>query len=1196
MSKMRLFFSLLGLLALSAVIWYLGPLVKIGERVPLETEMSRLIAIMVVVVLWALNLVRKALGARSANAKLAEGIAESKEDGKPERPPARMSDAERRSWEEVQVLRKRFVEATEVLRKSTKGAGANLYELPWYIIIGPPGSGKTTVLKNSGLDFPLADKFGTEALRGVGGTRNCDWWFTDEAILLDTAGRYVTQDSDKSADAAAWSGFLDLLKRNRKRRPINGILVAISLSDLMLQDEREREGHVRAIKSRINELGERFGMRLPVYVLLTKVDLVAGFMEFFDDLGREERFQTWGTTFDLAEPDAVAKFGEEFDLLLGRLNDRLMTRLDAERDPQRRSLIYGFPQQLATLKQSVEGFLHEIFRATRYDEPPLLRGVYFTSGTQEGAPIDRVMGSIARGFGIDTRALAAFRGQGRSYFVTDLLRKVVFNESELVGTNRRVERARVWTQRVAYALALAAVIGAIAAWSTAFSRNQTYVARMDERVKAYEEASKEEVTSETRFDTLLARLDKLHETTDVYRGYTDEHPIAAELGLYQGRRLGGESESAYLRELNRLLAPRIAARIAEQIRAGARDTDFLYAGLKTYLMLKLTDRLEPDYLRTWMQIDWEQTYPRNPDIVERLGRHLEALLAGGLQPVTLDDNTIAEARLTLNQKPLAELIYGRVKRDALNSSLPAFVPAEVLGPLGSKVFERASDTPLDHPIPAFYTYRGYYELYQKESKTLAATVKKENWVLENDRDELSSAELARLDVDMSQLYFTEYARVWMDLVNDLKVVRFRNPEHGLQVLETLSGRNSPMRAILEAIETNTSLTRLPGGASKIAEKVSSGLQSTRDELKKLMGGAGAAASKGAAPEPLVPGAEVEDRFAELNAIVRPDKAGVRPIDQIVELLGKVYGEVDQINSTEQIIERGKPLAADALPMSRRLKEVAVGQPQPLKDWLLQLTGSATQVSESKIKGDVEKQQGAEKKAIVEVVVGDWQTDILPFCNKAIMNRYPVARNAPNESTIKDFGRFFGPGGMLDTFVKDKLKAFIDSSSDPWRWKAANDISLGLSDELLRQLETAATIRDTYFHDGGQTPSVEFALKPIHLDKDVSQFVLDIGGQKYNYAHGPGQFRNAKWPAPDGTLDVRMGFEFAGAPPAMITVEGPWALYRLFDRMKLEKVTADRLVATFTLQGHTAQYEIRATSVINPFLASTIQSFKCPAKP
>ena len=138
------------------------------------------------------------------------------------------------SAEAVQ-LRERFEEAVATLKQKRR-SGHTLYELPWYMIIGAPGSGKTTALVNSGLNFPLEQRSGKGALRGVGGTRNCDWWFTDEAVLLDTAGRYTTQDSDAGADSAGWSEFLALLRKYRKRRPINGVILAISAQDLMTQE------------------------------------------------------------------------------------------------------------------------------------------------------------------------------------------------------------------------------------------------------------------------------------------------------------------------------------------------------------------------------------------------------------------------------------------------------------------------------------------------------------------------------------------------------------------------------------------------------------------------------------------------------------------------------------------------------------------------------------------------------------------------------------------------------------------------------------------------------------------------------------------------------------------------------------------------------------------------------------------------
>ena len=176
---------------------------------------------------------------------------------------------------ELGELRDKMRAAIAKLKKS-KGGRRVLYELPWYVMIGPPGAGKTTAIVNSGLQFPLAEDFGKSAIGGVGGTRNCDWWFTDNAVLIDTAGRYTTQESDADADNAAWLGFLNLLKKHRIRQPINGAMIAISLSDLSLQDETTQKGHALAVRRRLAELREKLGVRFPVYVLFTKADMIAG--------------------------------------------------------------------------------------------------------------------------------------------------------------------------------------------------------------------------------------------------------------------------------------------------------------------------------------------------------------------------------------------------------------------------------------------------------------------------------------------------------------------------------------------------------------------------------------------------------------------------------------------------------------------------------------------------------------------------------------------------------------------------------------------------------------------------------------------------------------------------------------------------------------------------------------------------------
>ena len=383
--------SFVGVAILALLVWFFGPLLPL-----LEGWVARLVVILCLLAVWAAANVALDFNRRRREQKLESGVAEKAAD-----------EADDRSNEEAAALRDRMSTALSLLKRA-RGTRGYLYEQPWYVIIGPPGAGKTTALLNSGLKFPLAAEMGQGAVAGVGGTRLCDWWFTENAVLIDTAGRYTTQDSNAAVDRAGWDAFLDLLRRTRPRQPLNGVIVAIALSDIASAPNDERVAHARAVRRRVKELEERLGIRLPVYLLFTKADLIAGFAEFFDDLDRERREQVWGVTFPFGKAAAtpVGQFPEELQLLVDSLNDRLFDRLQAEQSPERRALIAGFPTQIATLAQPLQGFLAEAFGGSRLDPAPLLRGVYFASGTQEGTPIDRLTGVMMRAFGLDQRRAA----------------------------------------------------------------------------------------------------------------------------------------------------------------------------------------------------------------------------------------------------------------------------------------------------------------------------------------------------------------------------------------------------------------------------------------------------------------------------------------------------------------------------------------------------------------------------------------------------------------------------------------------------------------------------------------------------------------------------------------------------------------------------------------------------------------------
>jgi type VI secretion system protein ImpL len=282
----RWLLSFVGTAIFVALIWIFGPFVSL-----LEPIMPRAVIGLVLFLVWGGVNALLDWRQRARDKALSAGVVET-------------DSGAAASAEEAAEMKERLARALELLQKA-KGKRGWLYQQPWYVIIGPPGAGKTTALLNSGLHFPLADEMGQEVIPGVGGTRLCDWWFTDDAVMIDTAGRYTTQDSDAQVDRAGWETFLDLLKRTRVRQPLNGVIVAISVADIAQGSREESMAHAAAIRRRLNELRDRLGVRLPVYAMFTKADLIAGFSEFFDDLDREKRAQVWGMTFPILQPERV---------------------------------------------------------------------------------------------------------------------------------------------------------------------------------------------------------------------------------------------------------------------------------------------------------------------------------------------------------------------------------------------------------------------------------------------------------------------------------------------------------------------------------------------------------------------------------------------------------------------------------------------------------------------------------------------------------------------------------------------------------------------------------------------------------------------------------------------------------------------------------------------------------------------------
>ena len=1170
--------SFIGILFLALLIWFGGPQLGFGESHPLESETVRWVLIWLFFGIWAAYWLWKHIAAKMANAALMKSV------GGADAPPPDPNAA--KSATEVATLNKAMQEAMSTLKNSKVGGKANgqyMYQLPWYMFVGAPGTGKTTALAESGLQFPA----GKKAIGGVGGTRNCDWWFTDEAVLLDTAGRYTTQDSHGDIDKAGWTGFLDLLKKHRRRRPINGVIIAVSASDLMVMNEAQRQAQANAIRARIKELHERLEIRFPIYVLVTKCDLLAGFIEYYDNLGRDERNQVWGVTFPTLETDKIDETLQslpgELRALESQLQVRVLERVQQERDIKRRALIYSFPQQFTVLTDGVTRFLNDVFASNKYEENALLRGVYFSSGTQEGSPIDRVMGALASSFGLDRQVLSPNANSGRSYFIHRLLKEVVFKEAELVGTNLRFEKQRRLLQwGSAAALAVFFVVAGVLL-SISYAKNKAYIADMETRVALVDKMAKD-LPAQHRAADLMPLLSAARELPGGYSDTANKKgtPLLERWGLSQRAKLGEGAQTMYRKLLKDSLTPHMVSFLEEQLRRGGSDNpDALYYALRVYLMMG-GEHFDSSDILAWSDLVWTRKMGLDEDQRQIMLSHLDAMLElQNNNPVAVDKILIQQTRDALAQMPLEKRIYNNVKRGLAQAKLTEFSVSSVGGPQAPLVLLRKSGAPLTRGVPGMFSVAGYKK-FQELNLAAVADMAKDSWVLAQQEKITDPVKIEQIKTSVQNLYYDEYIKVWDEFLGDVGIVSFTSLDHAAQVVTILSGAESPLKKFLTAAGKET---RLEGVGSKLGgDATGKALKEKLNEAKSKLGSvlgavADDAVTAGSTVKTLNP---VDAHFAGLQKLVgMPEPGapagaagaagaggagGAAPLDATLEAMKGVAKFMTDANLAKQ---NGTP--APSPEVLAQFKLQGAGKPE-LANVLTAIDAGTTGLT---------KGNERERLSALWSPIGD-------FCRKAVAGRYPMVRSSAQEATPDDFGRLFSQGGMIDDFFQKNLAQIVDTSG-AWHLRPGN-ASVGIAPGVLAEFQRAARIRDALFAQGGKQAGVRFDLKTVNIDPAFSKFALEIDGQTLSYTAGTPARMTFTLPSGKGSGTVR----FDTTPATSLRTDGPWAWFRMMDKGALEPTKQGELYKlSFSLDGKKAEFEMQASSVINPFKRDMLEQFHCP---
>lgn len=1176
----RPFGMLTWVLALVALaIWLIGPLIAVEDFRPLASPVLRVAIVLALLALWAVvMLVRRARG-KAGDRTLADAALREQEE---------KQAAARRVQVTAQARLALFGESARGALRLASGAGRWRRfragrALPRYLVIGAGGSGKSALLLNMGLSVQ------GDSLRDADDEEAAQFLVAEQGLFIEIAAWGLRQAQEH--ERLVWLGMLDFIRRRRPTQPLNGVLLTVDAGELLAMPPDRVESFSSVLRRRLDEIDKRLRTRPPVYLVLTKLDLLVGFEPFLESLSAAEKDEAFG--LPLWSPGIAAtpqqRLAAGFDAIMERLKARQMRRLQEEADERLRPRIHEFPAQFALLQTQLATLVGTLSAQSRFGAAPLLRGAFFTSALQTGLRRDVLPTALADGFAMRPAALAGKRMAGalhaRPLFLRGLLDRVILTESGMAGRSRgaaAVQAVRGLALNIAAGIAIFAA--ALLLWF-GYSEGRAYTARLADAV-ANAESRLAMLTdgggSAPAFPATLRALDAL-------AGLAQEAPARATLGLYSPAPARKAGEAAYRRGLETLLQPYVAGYLEAGLDAETLDAATRFDLLKLYLMLGGVRPLEPEAARLAAPAFAAALLP-GADPQEsraRLAAHLGALAAIDLPEQPLNAALVDRARARIADTGLAKLAYDKLAEGAAAQALPVWRPVDNMGTQGPQVLARVSGASLWDGIAGLHTRQGYRSVVLPQAGRIAEAMASELWVMGQEPegtgiDQIETArQTARIRDGMLDLYGVATIRRWDSLLADLAAAPVASAGEAAALVTTLTGAPSPIAELLAAIAIETDFRRDDPATGALLAK--SGL-------------ADAETLAAAAPRRVVDaGRSISDHYARLAAATGAGKraggqagekgeqpAGQSRVDALLAAFQPLYGQLNLVASGGDILSLGTKPQDTLADIDRMIQELPEALHPFFRRLVVELAGVAGVSSRDRL-ADI------------------WDTTVLPQCRMVVTGHYPFDPRSKADAPLADFAAVFGPQGAIAVFRDGYLKPFIDTSARPWRWRGPQDgasrqVGLGLGDEVLAAFERADAISKAYFAESG-APGVTLQITPLGLDGAASAFQFDSGGPVYTYAHGPAVPGAVTWPPQQAGAPAGLSVtpEVAGER-SIILRQGPWALFRLLQAGR--RINADRTGPgvtdlAFAVGRRAVRLEFTAPAFADPVSGGLLAGFACP---
>ncbi len=1121
---------------------------------------------------------------------------------------------------ETAQMQAEFQKAVQALKSSKLGrSGVDaLYALPWYVIVGPPGSGKTTALRASGLDFPMTSSGAKGSLRGVGGTRNCDWWLSNQGVLLDTAGRWLDAE-----DAGEWFSFLDLVKKARPRKPLNGIVVAVSVADLGNAQDADITAMAKRCRDRMDEILGRLQLRLPVYVMFTKCDLVPGFVETFRDLNATDRSQVWGYTLPLdgSASNAGQAFRSRFEELAGTVERFCLRRMGELQKIEDREQIFAFPQQFQVLRDNLATFVERTFEDNVFQETPMLRGVYFTSGTQEGRPIDRVMRRMAEAFGIrGDIPLPAMPVDAKSYFLRDVFANVVFQDADLAARSAAEER-RQTRIRWATAAAISTVALLVCSFPTyAWWQNRQLLSSTSEIIESIAQARAQSGTTPVS----ITALDPLRERAELFRLYAAEGPpVSMRLGMYHGDVVGPGVLDLYGHTLrDEVIAPIVSSEVDHldefgrrmEALADARPTSGehsqMFDTLKTYLLL--TTPAEPSQpamdaaLQGWLAdaivTRWgapiaqpaEGAAPPEVPAAERARMATHAAFYTSLLAQDAgfsfprDPALVQRTRVALTRIPQANLVLERLIAE-LEASGFGLTARTLIGPSVTAMSGRSA-------VRAAFTRRAWETRVRDLLDAPPENLTGEGWVLGPEAARQQADEAARDEAlaRLSSEYFRQYIEEWQEFVRGVRVAAPNGEVQSLTTLQDLTrGEPPPLGRLIRQMHYNLQLTypepppeENPAVLGTIVEQVEQQVSRRNPRAARALRIAralGAASGSGAAEAPgeqLLVAEDVASAFDGFTAFGVPATAATEGQAAQPTALD-VYQE--QLEFVRDALQTTLETPGDRDPLIARLQTARVRVRALIEE---QEVGWRPRF-EALLWPPIDGTSLGSTRAGALGAGRAWCSDVVQPHSRNIANRYPFVANG-QDVALADFTEFYKRDGTLWTYYGEGLASDVDRRGDGFAFttRLGRDAGIVYLRTLPGFLQHAQDVTASFFPPGSETPRVDFDVQ-VHPSPEVATIELNVGGMEtpLHYENGPERWERTSWPGEHPEAGAYLEVRGANGMIERIDQEGEWGLFHLLEAGTVVESDGRVFTVAFRLRTHgdiEVRLSLRPVRGDNPF--------------